>query len=235
MTRYAHSVALGDDADILYLLFIKVKVRRVSNEYVAAIGKSIKSICKKGEKWKDDPKKGQLEHLERIERENVKIMKTAALCYETNRMINLIVVGIGVVLISNSIAYGWIHGVNPWSIFSGGLGIISFMTLFFTKPQQYITNALGNLAQIQVIYKSYCLQIDAILDYHIRNESASIAEIVAVNDLLQSITDKAVKLIQFNVESETEKHSFESVNGNGKKAIIIEKSSTSDKQGNSVR
>jgi hypothetical protein len=220
---------------LVLLLFIKVEVERARDGYVAAIGKSLKTFCKKGEKKKNDPKKGQKEHLERIERESVKIMKTAALCYETNRVINLIVVGIGVVLISNSIAYGWTHGVNQWSLFSGGLGIISFVTLFFTKPQQYITNALGNLAQIQVIYKSYCLQIDAMLDYHVRNESASIEEIVAVNEVLQSITDKAIKLIQYNVESETEKRSFESVNGNGKKALIIEKSSTSDKVGNSVR
>lgn len=205
---------------------------------MAAIGKSIKSLCRKGENKAelDDSKKSRQEHLERIERESVKILRTAALCYETNRLINLIVVGIGIVLISNSIAYGWMYGVNQWTLLSGGLGIVSFVTLFFTKPQQYITNALGNLAQIQVIYKSYCLQLDAILDYHLRNESAEIEGVTRVNEALQSITDKAVKLIQYNVESETEMQSLESVDENGKEkaAVILEKSIT-EKQTNSVK
>jgi hypothetical protein len=218
-------------------LFIKVEVADVGNKYMAAIGKSIKSFCKNGERRTelDDSKKSRQEHLERIERESVRILKTAALCYETNRVINLIVVGIGVVLISNSIAYSWVHGADQWTLFSGGLGIVSFVTLFFTKPQQYITNALGNLAQVQVIYKSYCLQLDAILDYHLRNESAGIEEVARVNEALQCITDKAVKLIQYNVESETERQSLDSVNGNGKEeAVILEKSST-EKQRNSVK
>jgi hypothetical protein len=204
---------------------------------VAAIGKSIKSLCRKGEKKTelDDSKRSRQEHLDRIEKESVKIMKTAALSYETNCVINLIVVGIGIVLISNSVAYGWVKGMDGWTLFSGGLGVVSFVTLLFTKPQQYITNALGNLAQIQVIYKSYCLQLDAILDYHLRKESADIEEIARIDQALQSITDKAVKLIQYNVESETERQSLEMFNENGKDEAIVLEKLTTEKQGNSVK
>jgi hypothetical protein len=204
---------------------------------VAAIGKSIKSLCRKGEKKTelDDSKRSRQEHLDRIEKESVKIMKTAALSYETNCVINLIVVGIGIVLISNSVAYGWVKGMDGWTLFSGGLGVVSFVTLFFTEPQQYITNALGNLAQIQVIYKSYCLQLDAILDYHLRKESADIEEIARIDQALQSITDKAVKLIQYNVESETERQSLEMFNENGKDEAIVLEKLTTEKQGNSVK
>lgn len=205
---------------------------------MTAIGKSIKSFYRKGEKKTelDDTKKSQQEHEERLEKESAKIFRSAALCYETNRVINLIVVGIGIVLISNSIAYGWMYGVNQWTLFSGGLGIVSFVTLFFTKPQQYITNALGNLAQIQVIYKSYCLQLDVILDYHLRNESAEMKEVDRVNEALQSITDRAVKLIQYNVESKTERQSIESVDETGKeKAAVILEESIMEKQNNSIK
>ena len=207
---------------------------------MAAIGKSIKSLCKKGEKRTtttelDGFKKSRQEHFDRIERESVRIMKTAALSYETNRVINLIVVGIGILLISNSVAYGWVKGMDQWTLFSGGLGVVSFVTLFFTKPQQYITNALGNLAQIQVIYKSYCLELDAILDYHLRNESADIEEVARVDQALQTITDKAVKLIQYNVETETERESLERFDENGKdEALVLEKSVTG-KQSNSAK
>jgi hypothetical protein len=226
---------------MLHYLIIKVEVARMSKSrwYMAAIGKSIKSLCRKGEKKVelDDSQKSRQEHLDRIERESIKIMKTAALCYETNRVINLIVVGIGIVLITNSVVYGLTHEkADAWTYLSGGLGIVSFVTLFFTKPQQYITNALGNLAQIQVIYKSYCLQLDAILDYHLRNESTDIDGVARVNEALQRITDKAVELIQHNVESETERHS-QSVNENGKEkaAVILEKSITTERKGNSVK
>ena len=64
---------------MLHSLIIKVDVRRAGNEYMAAIGKSIKSLYKNGEKRVDDPIKGREEHLDRIERESVKTMKTAAL------------------------------------------------------------------------------------------------------------------------------------------------------------
>ncbi|MCZ7397739.1 MAG: hypothetical protein O8C59_04445 [Candidatus Methanoperedens sp.] len=61
-------------------------------------------------------------------------MEIAELSYRTNRMINLIIVAIGVILVANSIAYTWYkQTADSWSLFSGGLGIVSFMSLFFTS------------------------------------------------------------------------------------------------------
>ena len=79
--------------------------------------------------------------------------------YKTNRMINIIVVIIGIVLIANSIVYTWYkQSPDAWSLFSGGLGLVSFVTIFLTKPQLRITKALANLVQIQMIYKSHSLE-----------------------------------------------------------------------------
>ena len=55
-----------------------------------------------------------------------------------------------------------------------------------------------------MIYKSYCLQFDTILDYHIKNELTSI-EVIKLNDAIQNATHKAVKLVQSEVETKTEK------------------------------
>lgn len=158
-----------------------------------------------------DPIKGErLDHVQRIERACSGTIKSAGIYYDTNRKINLIIVSVEVVLLANSLGYTWYkQSADAWSIFSGGIGITSFVTLFFTKPQQNITKALGNLAQIQMIYRSYCLQFDTILDAHVRNEvtaingsSDSIDELDKLNSALQSATHNAVTLIQEKVETE---------------------------------
>ena len=98
--------------------------------------------------------------------------------------------------------------------------------LFFTKPQENITKALGNLAQVQMICKSYCLQFDTILDYHIKNELTSIEEVIRLNDAIQNATHKAVKLVQSEVETKTEKNSIKENIGTNKRVIKAERSTT---------
>jgi hypothetical protein len=110
--------------------------------------------------------------------------------------------------------------------FSGGLGITSFVAVFFTKPQQNITTALGNLAQIQMITKSYSLQFDMLLDYHIRNESPNIEEVNRINNILYGITSRGVKLVQTEVETATETSSVEQVDQGKKRFIKTERAIT---------
>jgi hypothetical protein len=158
----------------------------------------------KEETVEEDPlRKERSEHLERLEKACAGMTKSAKGYYETNKKINILLVSIGVVLLVDSIVYAWYSGINLWSLFSGGLGITSFATLFFTKPQQNITRALGNLTQIQMIYRSYFLQFDTILDSHLRSvESGSIEELNKLNMTLRQATENAVMLIQEKVETE---------------------------------
>ena len=100
------------------------------------------------------------------------------------------------VFLANSIAYSWIKGVDLFSLFSGGLSVASFATLFFTKPQENITKALGNLAQIQMIYKAYCLQFDALLDFHLRQENASLDTICSMNSAVGTVADNAATRLE---------------------------------------
>ncbi len=149
----------------------------------------------------------EIEHKKRFQESMEGTIKTAKSYYETNRKINIIIVIVGLVFLANSILYAWFNNEkgtdNDWlSVVSGGLSIASFATLFFTKPQENITKAFGNLAQIQMIYKAHCLQFDAILDYHLRQENADIDLIKDMNTAIESATHNAVVLVQEHVENE---------------------------------
>jgi hypothetical protein len=172
----------------------------------------------------NDPINKELnEHLDRIDKASTGTVKVARSYYETNKKINIIIVTVGIVLLANSIIYAWMYGVNNWSLFSGGLGITSFVTVFFTKPQENITKALGNLAQMQMITKSYCLQFDIMLDYHIRNESRNIEDVSKVNNILYGITSKAVKLVQAEIETTRKKNSVEQIDQDKKRLVKAER------------
>lgn len=154
---------------------------------------------------KSDTRKAAEQYWKRMDDVFDRMIRIAELSYETNRRINLIVVGIGIVLIANSIAYTWYkQSADAWSIFSGGLGLVSFVALFFTKPQSYITKALGNLAQIQMVYKTHSLEFEAISDYSWEkfreNGSRGMAELAQMNREIERATAAAVKLVQSYVE-----------------------------------
>lgn len=55
-----------------------------------------------------------------------------------------------------------------------------------------------------MICKSYCLQFDTILEYHVKNELKSIHELNDMIITLQNTTSAAVKLIQSEIESDIE-------------------------------
>jgi hypothetical protein len=169
----------------------------VSRKEVASIGDSANYIANGQDR--------EEEHRARFEQSMKDTIHTAKSYYETNRKINIIIVIVGIVFLANSIAYSWIKGVDLFSLFSGGLSVASFATLFFTKPQENITEALGNLAQIQMIYKAYCLQFDALLDFHLGQENASLDTICNMNSAVGSVAANAATLVQDNVETEEAK------------------------------
>ena len=148
------------------------------------------------------------EHRARFEQSIKDLLRIAKSYYETNRKINLIVVGVGLISLVNAIAHSWIPGVdnkdNAWlSLASGGLSVATFVTLFFTKSQENITKAFGNLTQIQMIYKAFCLQFDALLDFHLRHEyDADLQTINNMNSAAGLIANSGASLVQDNVETE---------------------------------
>jgi hypothetical protein len=155
-----------------------------------------------------NPHDREEEHRLRFEESIKDLLKMAKSYYQTNRRINIIIVGVGLAFLANAIAHTWIPGVdnkdNAWlSLASGGLSVATFVTLFFTKSQENITKAFGNLTQIQMIYKAYCLQFDALLDFHLRHEDdADLQTINSMNSAAGLIANSGASLVQDNVEIE---------------------------------
>jgi hypothetical protein len=92
---------------------------------------------------KDPLRKERSEHLERLEKACAGMTKSAKGYYETNKKINILLVSIEVVLLVDSIVYAWYSGINLWSLFSGGLGITSFATLFFYQTTTKHYKSIG--------------------------------------------------------------------------------------------
>ena len=121
-----------------------------------------------------------------------RVMKIAETTFQTNKKINLIIVIIGIVLLANSIGYAWYkQTADAWSLFSGGIGMVAFMTLFFKNPQESITKSLGNLVQIQMIYKSQAAEFETIRDYDDAKNVAgnrNLDEIISMDKELERVT-----------------------------------------------
>jgi hypothetical protein len=66
--------------------------------------------------------------MDRLFHETMNLAKQA---HKTNRVINIIIVAAGVVLLANSVAYGWYkQSADAYSVFLGGLGLATFLTYF---------------------------------------------------------------------------------------------------------
>lgn len=132
-------------------------------------------------------------------------MINAQQAYKTNRMINIVVVAVGVILIGNSIAYGWYkQSADAFALFLGGLGLATFISVFFLRPQSAIEQALGRLAQIQMIYKAHSAEYEAISDYDWEKFSKGnhgLTDIISMNQELDRVTDKYTSMVQKYFES----------------------------------
>lgn len=132
------------------------------------------------------------EYWRKMDDQLFRMMSIAEKSYQTNRRINIIVVIIGIVLIANSIGYAWYkQSADAWTLFSGGIGIVAFATLFFKNPQEAITKSLSNLAEIEMIYKSHAAEFETIRDYDFekqQNGNRDLNEVISMDKELERIT-----------------------------------------------
>ena len=109
--------------------------------------------------------------------------------FKVNVYINIILVGVGLVLIGYSLLYSWINSLDIYSTAFGGLGILSFVATFFSTPQDKIQRTVGDLTQIQMFYRSYCLLWENIGDHQrIHKDSMTLEELDALNSQLENHT-----------------------------------------------
>ncbi len=127
-------------------------------------------------------------------------MKNAESSYRTNLWINRIVVAIGIILIAYSLIYSAIKGVDLSSVSLAGLGVVTFISTFFTSSQKLISQNVGKLVDIQMLYRSYCRIEEAAGDWDTDNQTKTIEQLVQLNDDFAknatAISDKIVDVIK---------------------------------------
>ncbi len=128
-----------------------------------------------------------------------------------NKNINVIIVIIGIIIIGSSLSYTWVKGVDQWSTLSTGIGIASFVVVFFNNPQSNINKAVASLASVYIIYKGHKVEFEAIASalaalYSKQNPDWSVisnsntTKMEKLNKELQDSTARYVELINSHLK-----------------------------------
>ena len=117
--------------------------------------------------------------------------------FKTNKNINLVVVGVGIVFVGYAIANSALRGLDLFSTAFGSLGIVAFIATFYFTPQKKIQKTVGDLTQIQMFYRTYWSQVENVLDW-IREHHAQMTldDVDKANSQLENITKYAVGQIE---------------------------------------
>jgi hypothetical protein len=94
-----------------------------------------------------------------------KTIGNAERAFTINVNINIILVIVGIVLLAYSMAYSWINGLDIYSTAFAGLGVLEFITIFMLTPQRKIQKTVGDLAQIQILYRTFYMMAESVNDW----------------------------------------------------------------------
>jgi hypothetical protein len=111
-------------------------------------------------------------YWERLDQLFYDTLKNAEMAYKVNLIINLIVVAVGISLLAYSMYYSWFNNLDIYSVGFGALGVVTFITTFFITTQKKIQRRVGDLTQIQIVYRSYCLFEEAVGDWERKHSDA---------------------------------------------------------------
>jgi hypothetical protein len=136
------------------------------------------------------------------------LIDKAQKAFNTLLTINKILVVIGISLLFNSVVYTWINNIDFFGIITGAAGG-TFIALFFILPQKRINIAIGNLAQIQMVFKTHAAKWEFLKLYGKGQlgipGGLTIDEAKQILELykdLEIMTEKSVKIIQDYIENE---------------------------------
>jgi len=129
----------------------------------------------------------------------------AELAFRINIIINIIVVGVGIILLGYSIVYSWTNNLDVYSVAFGSLGVLNFVVTFYFTPQRRIQKTVGDLTQLQIIYRTYCSQIESINDLGRLHEMDMTPEkLSTINEQFEKVTNYALtQLEEFLGKEET--------------------------------
>ena len=121
----------------------------------------------------------------------------AETAFKVNLGINIIIVIIGVTLVAYSIVYSWTKSLDVYGTAFGTLGVVSFVATFYLTPQRKIQETVGDLTQIQMCYRTYAAQWEAINDYlYYHEKEIGLEDLEKINNQLETLTCKSVEEIE---------------------------------------
>jgi hypothetical protein len=123
-------------------------------------------------------------------------IKHAETAFTINITLNIIVAAVGLAILSYSIAYSWINGLDLYTTAFGSLGVVSFIALFYFAPQKKIQKTMGDLAQLQMLYRTYFMQAEEVNDLCYRHNPTKIEELVKINNHLKDMTCEICQKIE---------------------------------------
>jgi hypothetical protein len=126
-----------------------------------------------------------------------KTLGHAERAFDINVKINIVVVGVGISLLAYSIAYSAFRNLDIYSTAFGSLGVVSFIALFYFTPQRKIQKTVGDLVQIQMLYRTFYMQAEAVSDYdYITRLSKTFDDVKRMNDHLMESALKVIDKIE---------------------------------------
>jgi hypothetical protein len=112
-------------------------------------------------------------------------------------------VGVGITLLAYSIGYSAFKALDIYSTAFGSLGVASFIALFYFTPQKKIQKTVGDLVQIQMLYRAFYMQAEAVSDYDYRTRlTKTFDEVKRMNDHLMENTLKVIDKIEVCIGEE---------------------------------
>jgi hypothetical protein len=145
------------------------------------------------------------EYWKRIDDLFYETINHAERAFDINVKINIIVVGVGISLLAYSIIYSALNSLDIFSTAFGSLGVASFIALFYFTPQNKIQKTVGDLVQIQMIYRTFTMQAEAINDYAYSIRKTKDFDLIKnMNEHFLEQTQKVIDKIEKCIGEQTE-------------------------------
>jgi hypothetical protein len=141
-----------------------------------------------------------------IDRRFRRTMQLAENAYQTNYVINLIIVIIGIIFLGSSIYFSYVRGLDASTLTYAGIGIADFVALFLVNPQRRIEQLIGDLDQIEVIFRTWKDQTslidDIVWDEHGHTVLTTFEQINKYNTEYGRISEEALNAIERYIGAE---------------------------------
>jgi hypothetical protein len=126
-----------------------------------------------------------------------KTVRTAEDAYRLAQWLSMILFGLGVCLVVTSIGFGILRNESILTLFFGGLGATSIITLFLYRPIEKIQAGMADLIRSQLVALSFSAQYNILMRYLADNRNVSAEHRWKASDLMRKATSELVEALTF--------------------------------------